>query len=167
MHAKSVKFVYSSRSMRASQSLYTVEKQPKSTLDMYNPPARKASVDSKYISTRTFIVAVWTVYEFCEDTIESQTTLINAFYYVRTYPDTKRISLQHRIPLQRYNFFLTYTKKSARFIKILHYTITSLRLACSLPRPKRNNLCFIHSLFPSASYSLYKFLTNIFTQVTP
>ena len=31
-------------------------------------------------------------------------------------------------------------KKSASFDKILHLTITSFRLACSLSRPKRNNL---------------------------
>ena len=53
--------------------------------------------------------------------------------------------------VQRYNFYLTWAKKSARFIKILHYTITSFRLACSFSRPKRNNLCFIHDLFPSTS----------------
>ena len=34
---KSVKVTCSSRSSRASQSPYTVEKQPKSTPDMYNP----------------------------------------------------------------------------------------------------------------------------------
>ena len=37
-HIKSVKSVCSSRSTRASQSLLMVEKQPKSTPDMLNPP---------------------------------------------------------------------------------------------------------------------------------
>ena len=37
---KSVKSVHSSRILRASQSPNKVEKQPKSTPDMYNPPTR-------------------------------------------------------------------------------------------------------------------------------
>ncbi len=37
-YTKSVKSVYSSRILRASQSLYQVEKQPNSTPDMLNPP---------------------------------------------------------------------------------------------------------------------------------
>ena len=38
IYNKSVKFAYSSRSTRASQSPNKVEKQPKSTPDMLNPP---------------------------------------------------------------------------------------------------------------------------------
>ena len=38
IYNKSVKSAYSSRSTRASQSLLMVEKQPKSTPDMLNPP---------------------------------------------------------------------------------------------------------------------------------
>ena len=60
---KSVKFVCSSRSLRASQSPYLVEKQPKSTPDMLNPPTHLTGGDWYYIPTRTFIVAVWTKYE--------------------------------------------------------------------------------------------------------
>ena len=77
---KSVKFVYSSRSTRASQSPQKVEKQPKSTPDMQTlPPIEWARTDI-YISTRTFIVAVRTLFlEFCEDSDQSQTTSINVF----------------------------------------------------------------------------------------
>ena len=69
--------------------------------------------------------------------------------------------------LQRYSFFLTYTKKSAIFIKILHYTFTSLRLACSLPLliACKNFLPIFlyksncnHLIINHIRYSLYKFL---------
>ena len=43
---KSVKFTCSSRFSRASQSPYTVEKQPKSTPDMYYPPRPTMGVGS-------------------------------------------------------------------------------------------------------------------------
>ncbi len=91
-NTKSVKFTCSSRSSRASQSPYTVEKQPKSTPDMYNPThpimGRGAHV---YIPSWTFIAVVTTVYECCEDSDESRSTFlsrskartiitINAFY---------------------------------------------------------------------------------------
>ena len=42
---KSVKFTCSSRSTRASQSPNKVEKQPKSTPDMYNPPRPSTGVE--------------------------------------------------------------------------------------------------------------------------
>ena len=70
-----MKSTCSSRSSRASQSPYTVEKQPKSTPDMYNPThpimGRGAHV---YIPTWTFIAVVTTVYECCEDSDESRST---------------------------------------------------------------------------------------------
>ena len=87
-----MKSTCSSRSSRASQSPYTVEKQPKSTPDMYNPThpimGRGAHV---YIPTWTFIAVATTVYECCEDSDESRSTFlsrskvrtiitINAFY---------------------------------------------------------------------------------------
>lgn len=76
-----MKFTCSSRSSRASQSPHTVEKQPKSTPDT---PTHSHAQHGAWewiinISTRTFIVAVRTVCEFCEDSDESQTTSINAF----------------------------------------------------------------------------------------
>ena len=58
---------------------HTVEKQPKSTPDMLNPPTHLTGGDWYYIPTRTFIVAVRTVRECCEDSDESQTTSINVF----------------------------------------------------------------------------------------
>ena len=76
---KSVKFVCSSRSTRASQSLLMVEKQSKSTPDMLNPPRHIAGRGMYNIPTWTFIVIVTTISEFCEDSVESQTTSINAF----------------------------------------------------------------------------------------
>ena len=84
---KSVKSVCSSRSMRASQSPLKVEKQPKSTPDMQTLPPIERARTNIYISARTFIVVVRTFnYEFCEDSIESQTTSINAFLcYVLNY----------------------------------------------------------------------------------
>ncbi len=72
---KSVKFTCSSRFSRASQSPYTVEKQPKSTPDMYNPThpimGRGAHV---YIPSWTFIAVATTVYECCEDSEKSRST---------------------------------------------------------------------------------------------
>ncbi len=75
---------------------HTVEKQPKSTPDMLNPPTHLTGGDWYYIPTRTFIVAVRTVCECCEDSDESQTTSINAFLCYclsfakeRHYKDTK------------------------------------------------------------------------------
>ena len=83
IHTKSVKSVCSSRWSRASQSPNKVEKQPKSTPDMQTlPPIERARTDI-YISTRTFIVAVRTLFlECCEDSDQSQTTSINVFYVI-------------------------------------------------------------------------------------
>ena len=76
---KSVKFTCSSRFSRASQSPQLVEKQPKSTPDMHNPPTLCRAGAGICIPTRTFIVAVRTSCECCEDSEKSQTTSINAF----------------------------------------------------------------------------------------
>ena len=46
----------------------------------------------------------------------------------------------NRIPISLYKlstFLATCTKKSASFVKILHLTITSFRLACSFSLPKK------------------------------
>ena len=39
-------------------------------------------------------------------------------------------------------YFFDMHKKSASFVKILHLTITSFHLACSLPRPKKEQPVF-------------------------
>ena len=62
-----------------------VEKQPKSTPDMYNPPAHNTGEDLILHIHGTFIVAAWTSCECCEDSVESQTTSINASYYVTAF----------------------------------------------------------------------------------
>ena len=62
IHKESVKSVHSSRSTRASQSPNKVEKQPKSTPDMYNPPHPLRAWSGYDISTRTFIVVVRTLF---------------------------------------------------------------------------------------------------------
>ena len=80
-HTKSVKSVHSSRSPRASQSPLKVEKQPKSTPDMYNPPTHCSGEDHKYTYPRGHSLRLsGLLAEFCEDSGESQITSINAFY---------------------------------------------------------------------------------------
>ena len=59
-----------------------VEKQPKSTPDIYTQPHPKRAWKWIIHTHGTFIVAVRTSCECCEDSVESQTTSINAFYYV-------------------------------------------------------------------------------------
>ena len=81
IHRKSVSFTCSSRSTRASQSLQLVEKQPKSTPDMYKPTS--PSIGRGVFITYPHGHSLWLlrpVVEFCEDSVESQTTLINVFY---------------------------------------------------------------------------------------
>ena len=51
IHKESVKSVHSSRSTRASQSPNKVEKQPKSTPDMYNPPTRISRARTSLFNT--------------------------------------------------------------------------------------------------------------------
>ena len=82
IHKESVKSVHSSRSPRASQSPNKVEKQPKSTPDMYNPPTHYSGEDHKYTYPRGHSSLLSGLYslECCEDSGESQTTSINAFY---------------------------------------------------------------------------------------
>jgi len=79
---KSVKSVHSSRILRASQSPNKVEKQPKSTPDMYNPPTHCSGEDHKYTYPRGHSLLLSGLYseKFCEDFKMSQTTSINAFY---------------------------------------------------------------------------------------
>ena len=60
-YKKSVSFTCSSRSSRASQSPLTVEKQPKSTPDMLNPPHPMSEAWIYNIPTWTFIAVVTTV----------------------------------------------------------------------------------------------------------
>lgn len=79
---KSVKSVHSSRILRASQSPNKVEKQPKSTPDMYNPPTHCSGEDHEYTYPRGHSLLLSGLYseKFCEDFKMSQTTSINAFY---------------------------------------------------------------------------------------
>ena len=84
IHKESVKSVHSSRSTRASQSPNKVEKQPKSTPDMYNPPTRitraRTSLFNTYPRGHSSLLSGLYSLECCEDSVESQTTSINAFY---------------------------------------------------------------------------------------
>ena len=82
IYSKSVKSTCLSRWSRASQSPNKVEKQPKSTPDMYTPPRplyrRGADI---YIPTgHSLLLSGLYSVEFCEDSDQSQTTSINAFY---------------------------------------------------------------------------------------
>ena len=78
-----MKSVHSSRSTRASQSPNKVEKQPKSTPDMYNPPTRitraRTSLFNTYPRGHSSLLSGLYSLECCEDSVESQTTSINVF----------------------------------------------------------------------------------------
>ena len=67
-------------------------------------------VDKYYISTRTFIVAVTTSYEFCEDSEKSQTTSINVFYVICQ-------SLSGKT-LQSYEKYMTFANEILKIHKI-------------------------------------------------
>ena len=111
IHKESVKSAYSSRSTRASQSPNKVEKQPKSTPDMYNPPTRitraRTSLFNTYPRGHSSLLSGLYSLECCEDSVESQTTSINAFYVTAFLRCRYQRNLSiYPNSLQRYNIIL-------------------------------------------------------------
>ncbi len=120
IHKESVKSVHSSRSTRASQSPNKVEKQPKSTPDMYNPPTRitraRTSLFNTYPRGHSSLLSGLYSLECCEDSVESQTTSINAFYVTAFLRCRYQRNLSiYPNSLQRYDFFLIYARKIGIF----------------------------------------------------
>ena len=85
IHAKSVKFTCSSRSSRASQSPYLVEK----TTEIHARYAKPASpYNEAWIWTYPHghsLLLYGLSTKFCEDSVESRTTLINVSNYVTAF----------------------------------------------------------------------------------
>ena len=120
IHKESVKSVHSSRSTRASQSPNKVEKQPKSTPDMYNPPTRitraRTSLFNTYPRGHSSLLSGLYSLECCEDSVESQTTSINACYVTAFLRCRYQRNLSiYPNSLQRYDFFLIYARKIGIF----------------------------------------------------
>ena len=110
---KSVKSVHSSRILRASQSPNKVEKQPKSTPDIYTPPHPLRAWSGYDISTgHSSLLSGLYSKKFCEDFKMSQTTSINACYVTAFLRCRYQRNLSiYPNSLQKYYFFLIYANK--------------------------------------------------------
>ncbi len=122
IHKESVKSVHSSRSTRASQSPNKVEKQPKSTPDIYTPPHPLRAWSGYDISTgHSSLLSGLYSKKFCEDFKMSQTTSINACYVTAFLRCRCQRNLSiYPNSLQRYDFFLIYARKIEYFFGVWH-----------------------------------------------